>query len=641
MGRVKKIDYYVADFETTVYKGQIATEVWAAAIVQMHTEDVQIFHSISDFFDYIFSFKKNMIIYFHNLKFDGEFILFYLLNNLKYGQAFDKHDNDWVKTNKMKNNTFKYSISLLGQWYSITVKKYDKIIEFRDSLKLLPFSVKEIGKSFGTIHKKLDMEYEGFRFAGCKITDNEKKYIANDVLVVKEAVEIMFSDGHDKLTIGSCCLEEFKKTYDTITYNNFFPDLTTFELDQSIHFYKNADKWIRKSYHGGWCYLKKGCENHVYKYGITLDYNSMYPSQMHSKSENWYPIGSPYFWTGEIPQQAKENNHYYFVRFRCSFEIKKGHLPTVQIKDNPLYKPTEWLETSDIFNPNTGEYDRFYLKDNKWCKAVVEMTMTCTDYILFLEHYNVYDLQILDGCWFYTAKGLFDEYINKYKKIKMESKGAKRTESKLFLNNLYGKMASSTDSSFKKAYLNEENIIKYDYIHAENKKAGYIAIGAAITSYARNEIIRTAQKNYKYFIYSDTDSMHLCIDISKINGVRLHETDFNAWACETEWDSAIFVRQKTYIERIVIKDGEKLENPYYSITCAGMPQKCKDLLSFSLAGKKPEEKEFLKLSEDEKNFLETKRKLTDFKTGLKVPGKLLPKRIQGGIVLSDTEFTLH
>ena len=37
---------FCADFETTVYSGQDHTEGWAAALVEMGTEDVKIFHSI-------------------------------------------------------------------------------------------------------------------------------------------------------------------------------------------------------------------------------------------------------------------------------------------------------------------------------------------------------------------------------------------------------------------------------------------------------------------------------------------------------------------------------------------------------------------------------------------------------------------
>lgn len=213
--RTRNYKYYVCDFETTVYKGQQYTEVWAAAIVELNTEDVAILHSIQDFLGYIFSLNVNVVGYFHNLKFDGNFIVDWLLRN---GYNWNR-----VAEGKMKNNEFKCAISDRGAWYTITIKKGQTVIEFRDSLKLLPFSVKRIGKSFKTTHKKLDMEYEGFRYAGCEITDKEKEYIANDVLVVKEALEIMFERGHQKLTIGSCCLEEFKSTYDKTDFKNFFP----------------------------------------------------------------------------------------------------------------------------------------------------------------------------------------------------------------------------------------------------------------------------------------------------------------------------------------------------------------------------------------------------------------------------------
>ena len=71
---------------------------------------------------------------------------------------------------------------------------------------------------------------------------------------------------------------------------------------------------------------------------------------------------------------------------------------------------------------------------------------------------------------------------------------------KLFLNNLYGKTASNTDSSSKLAHIKED------------KPIGFMTI-TAITSDVRNFIIRSTQKNYRgvnehRFIYADTDSIH-------------------------------------------------------------------------------------------------------------------------------------
>ena len=131
------------------------------------------------------------------------------------------------------------------------------IIQLRDSLKLLPFSVRAIGKAFKTKHQKLEMEYKGFRYAGCPISDEEKKYIANDVLVVKEALEKMFSDGYNKLTIGACCLSEYKSTLGPEMYKAMFPDLTEVAPDVSVNA-ASADEYIRHSYRGAWCYLARG-----------------------------------------------------------------------------------------------------------------------------------------------------------------------------------------------------------------------------------------------------------------------------------------------------------------------------------------------------------------------------------------------
>ena len=200
--------YFSADFETTVYKGQKMTEVWASACVELFTEDVKIFHSIDEQFDYFVSLNCPLVVYYHNLKFDGNFWLYFLLVKKKFTQAkqqLSDRENDirWLDKKDMSNNSFQYSISDMGMWYTIRIKVNRHIIEIRDSLKLLPFSVKQIGESFMTKHQKLEMEYTGFRYAGCEITKEEQEYIANDVLVVKEALEIMFEEGHTKLTIGS------------------------------------------------------------------------------------------------------------------------------------------------------------------------------------------------------------------------------------------------------------------------------------------------------------------------------------------------------------------------------------------------------------------------------------------------------
>nr|DAE21697.1 MAG TPA: DNA polymerase B [Podoviridae sp. ct3lO13] len=660
----------MCDFETTVYKGQTSTEVWASASVELFSEDVHIFHSIDEQFKYFLSQKCNIVAYYHNLKFDGSFWLSYLLVDKGFNQANKRIGEseinvEWLQEKYMQNNTFKYSISDKGMWYGITIKAGNHFIEIRDSLKLLPFSVKRIGQSFGTKHKKLDMEYTGFRYAGCEITPEEKRYIANDVLVVKEALEIMFTEGHDKLTIGACCLSEYKKickhsTANILDYEEMFPDMYSITIDANNYKYGTAGDYIRKSYRGGWCYLVKGKENKIYKNGTTADVNSLYPSMMSSESGNKYPIGLPHFWSGNIiPDKALDK--YYFIRIKTRFYIKKDKLPFIQIKGNLLYKGTEALETSDIYDRKNNEYYTHYKdKDGNIHDSRVELVLTMTDYQLMKEHYELVDFEILDGCWFYSQVGIFDEYIEKYAKIKKENKGAKRELAKLFLNNLYGKMASSKDSSFKLAYVKDDKTIGFIPVAENNKKAGYIPVGSAITSYARNFTIRAAQKNYHGkdkpgFIYADTDSIHCDLPPDQIKGIKVHDKDFCCWKLESCWDMAVFTRQKTYIEHVTHENLEPIESPYNNIKCAGMPQKCKDLFQLSMEGTAHQDgyvdKELNKKKEwtqEEKEFLfdkETgnaiKRDYSDFKVGLKVPDKLRPKRIRGGILLVETTYEMR
>lgn len=658
--KVRKFRFFVCDFETTVYKGQTSTEVWASASVEMYTENVNIFHSIGEQYNYFIEQNCNIVAYYHNLKFDGSFWLSYLLVDLGYTQAYNKIGEgdlsiEWKNEKDMDNKTFKYSISDKGQWYSITIKVNNHIIEIRDSLKLLPFSVKRIADSFKTKHKKLEMEYKGFRYAGCIITDDEKKYIANDVLVVKEALEIMFDEGHNKLTIGSCCLSEYKNicrksTKNQLEYNEMFPDIYNINLDTAKFKYVNAGEYIRKSYRGGWCYLVKGKENKIYTKGTTADVNSLYPSMMSSESGNKYPIGIPHFWKGNfIPDEALLQNKYYFVRIKTRFYLKPNMLPFIQIKNNLLYKSTEMLETSDVYDNKTKQYYTHYKGINgNMTDTRVELTLTMTDYELIKEHYELVDFEILDGCWFYSQIGIFDEYIDKYKKIKMESKGARRELAKLFLNNLYGKMASNEDSSFKFAYIKDDKSIGFIPIAEANKKAGYIPVGSAITSYARNFTIRAAQKNYhgvnkRGFIYADTDSIHCDLEPQQITGIEVHNKNFCCWKLESFWDSAVFTRQKTYIEHVTHEDLEKIDKPYYNIKCAGMSQKSKDLFELSMEGTAEISDEW---TDDEKDFLfkdgkPIKRELRDFKVGLKVPDKLIPKRIRGGILLMDSTYEMR
>ena len=78
-----------------------------------------------------------------------------------------------------------------------------------------------------------------------------------------------------------------------------------------------------------------------------------------------------------------------------------------------------------------------------------------------------------------------------------------------------------------------------------------------------------------------------------------------------------------------------------------MPESCKKLFLKSVEGWN--EDEVNNMSEAEKDFLyedeectkPIRRTIEDFNIGLSVPGKLLPKRIPGGVLLVDTEYKMR
>ena len=96
----------VADFETTTTPEDV--RVWAVCAVDIDTiETVHIGNNIEGFMQWLST--RNTVCYFHNLKFDGEFILHYLLTHgFKYGT-------------ERKPKTFETLITDDGIFYSITV----------------------------------------------------------------------------------------------------------------------------------------------------------------------------------------------------------------------------------------------------------------------------------------------------------------------------------------------------------------------------------------------------------------------------------------------------------------------------------------------------------------------------------------
>ena len=569
---------FAADFETATWLKD-ETYVWAWALCNIdNPKEIIIGNSIESFFDRIK--KENCDLYFHNLKFDGEFIIYYLLSN-----GFEL-----IKDKKEKRDkTFTTLITDMGLFYTIEIyfsvgNKTCKKVTIYDSLKVLPFSVDMIAKSFDLPIKKLELDYNTPREKGYELKDYEKEYITNDVKIVALALKEMFEEGLTKMTIGSNALMNYKESKGNLTFNRLFPS-----LDRSLY------EDLKQAYRGGFTYLNPIYKEVENKETVNLDVNSLYPSVMRYDP---MPYGEPIFYEGKY----KEDKIYplYIQRITCGFELKKNHIPTIQIKGTKTFQENEYLTSSN------GE--------------IISLTLTNVDLKLFFDHYDVYELKYWNGWKFKAMNGIFDEYIDYWIKRKNEAtisgnKG-KRQISKLMLNSLYGKFATSMKSQQKIPYL-EEGIVKYKLGDEEEKEGLYLPIGAFITSYARNKTIRTSQaiKEYsinKYnkdmYIYSDTDSIKTLLPIEELTQFcEIDDVKLGAWKFEGLATRSKFVRQKTYLEEFINKNGEK----EIEITCAGMPKECYKFVEW-----------------------------TTFKEGFKCGGKLMFSHVKGGVKLIETEFTI-
>lgn len=223
---------YTADFETATWK-QDETWVWGWAICEIgNDENLAFGNNIESFMEFCEN-SNNSTFYFHNLKFDGEFIIYYLLTN-DFIHVENKDD--------IKDRTFTTLISDMGQFYNITVyfrkgNKKVKKVTFFDSLKIIPFPVADIAKSFNLEISKLELNYNKERPKNHVLTKEEKDYITNDVKIVAQALKVLFDEKLERMTQGSNALYDFKHIITENKFNHYFP-----ELDYDL------DKDLRKSY---------------------------------------------------------------------------------------------------------------------------------------------------------------------------------------------------------------------------------------------------------------------------------------------------------------------------------------------------------------------------------------------------------
>lgn len=593
---------YTADFETTTDEKDC--RIWAYALCNI--EDPTEFHygtTFEEFMSFCANPARNFTLYFHNLKFDGSFIISWLLSN-GFEYISDKREK--------RNDTFTTLITDMGQFYAIEIYfnvkgHHVNKVKILDSLKIFPnFSVERVAEGFGLPIHKLEIDYKQKRPLGWQLTQQEIDYIRNDVEIMARALKIMFAEGLNKMTIAGDAFASYKEFVPN--FRKRFPILP-----------KVVDEDIRLSYRGGFTYVNEIYKEKPVGRGICIDKNSMYPSKMVQQP---LPYGKPEFFEGKYKQD--DSMPLYIQSLTCKFELKKGKIPNIQLKNNLSFMPNEYLSSS---------------KDE-----LITISLCNPDYELFLENYNISDVTYHGGWKFKECKGMFDDYINYWmdQKIKAGKEGNQpmRQIAKLMLNSLYGRFGLSILARQKFPYLDDNGVVKFTLLPEEEREPVYIPVACFITSYGRVDTIRTSQKIRDYsikkygkdaYLYSDTDSIHCTLTDADLEELKedifIDDYALGAWAKESDFDRALFIRQKCYIEE---------EKGKLNVTVAGLPKYLTPLITFENF-KKGFTTEGLTLHE--MIDLASKNGATEEELK-KLHPKLTYKYVKGGVILADTDFTI-
>lgn len=579
--RVKPI--YMADFETITNPDDCRVWLWGQAPV-MEDGPMDWDIDIESYIDHVSG--HDCIVYFHNLKFDGHFIIDWLLKN---GYTHTR-ERDLIR------GEFTTLISNMGKWYSFKVCfKNGVTVEFRDSLKKINMPVSAIAGAFKIDMTKGDIDYHLYRPVGYEPDANELDYLERDIRIVAEALKVLIGSGMKKLTVAADSLAEYKRIVGDKYFERMFPVLND-EMDNEI----------RRAYRGGFTYADDRFKGRKVGKGIVLDVNSLYPYIMY---ERVLPYGEPDWQEGKVEPTKDRPLVIFSITFTA--KIKPGHVPCIQIKGSSIFGSTEYL--TEIDTPTT-------------------LMVTNVDWELYKDHYDISVLEYGGGWRFRGAIGLFKDYIDKWMKVKANAEGGQREIAKLHLNSLYGKFASNPIVTGKIPTI-EDNKVKLVIGPDERKAPVYTAVGVFVTSWARDLTIRAAQANYDHFAYADTDSLHLLGDHWEIGkdekgkdtllnppeGIHVHGSDLGAWKFEYAFSEAWYVRAKAYLEKKVgvvnpCKPSCKKDHRHvraYHAAWAGLPQREQEKLTFD-----------------------------EMRDGNVIHGKLQPRSVPGGVVLEDVPYTL-
>ena len=493
-------------------------------------------------------------------------------------------------SNKKSYLYFDTAIGDLGQWYNIQIwyndGKISKYIKFVDIGKVL----------IGCDYKELREEFLGLEYKDGSLYTELKRDVETISLCVKELRKYDITEA----TAAGAAISNFKKSLKEQfnsrkdVFTTLYPDLPMEDV-----------KFCHRAYRGGFCWLnplyKELCREEPIMsgdglQGVVIDANSLYPYVMKTYP---LPVGMPYKITSEYYFNILFNNEdtsllkdtdvekLYIFDFQCSFKLKEGGLPFLQIKPEELKRQLNF-ENEVVLPTDT----QIYTSEGQ----IVNLTMTSVDLQLFYENYIVEDYSFIEAYVFEAYTGVFEEYVDYWFSKKKEAKETGNKPlykiSKMMLNSLSGKFGAKPITRWKIPVL-KDGVLNYEYTGRESNKTVYMPMAAFITSYSRKymfekiEQIREIGKEIygrDVFIYTDTDSIHFLILENLLNYLIeqgfIGGEDIGQFKVENKIFRAKYIRQKTYLLQTVDNSELNTAEEPYKVVCSGLPTEAQEGVNF-------------------------------------------------------------
>ena len=368
------------------------------------------------------------------------------------------------------------------------------------------------------------------------------------------------------------------------------------------------DAEVRRAYRGGFTWVNPRFRGRMLGAGIVLDVNSLYPSIMAGVRGELLPYGDPRLFSGEPPESSRYPLWVAHVTLDCT--LKPDHIPCIQVKEG-MY--------SARFNPTD------YIEDTK---GRIERWFTNVDLDLIRDQYDINYLEFHGGFLFKGSDRIARPFVEGLMRVKAEARRegneGRAYVAKNRMNSSYGKMGTNPIVGSKRPYLREDGSVGYADLPKEERSPVYIPYAVFVTAWGRDHTIRAAQDNFDRFVYADTDSIHL-VGTDVPEGLDVDPVRMGAWALETEFTRAKFLRAKTYLEEV-----DHVGTPQLHIHCAGLPERCFQYDTDERTAGREVPEGFCGHVE-----------FGNFEIGTRYWGKLRQVHVPGGVVLEDSFFTVR